>query len=263
MFFCRAQKPMLLVLLCLVCSAKAVGKQINFVWNLYCPYTCVEKGVPGYAMEIVKTVYKGSKYKVNFKFVDSWNRAMNQVKSGKYDAIVFSFHVNDVDEYFVYPEQHLAIERGNSFMVLADNKVKLTDVTSLNYFSNIGVYKNTVWADDKLATWERMNRQKFTYLHGGNVFDRALKMLRMRRIDAWEDSWGLLSYNIYKNKIADVRIERILSDSTSDGGVLFSKKNAFSREYAVFFNDRVKAMRRSGQFDEILSKYGQTDFYGR
>lgn len=243
----------------------ATSKQINFVWNVYCPYTCQKEhaGKSGYAMEVIQAVFKNSPYQVDFKFVDSWNRAMNQVKLGHFDAIVFSFHVEDVDEYFIYPQQHLAVEKSNNFMVLIDSKVKLNSVASLNQFSNIGVYKNTVWTDKALGDWEKLNRSKFTYLHGGNVFDRALKMLRMKRIDAWEDSLGLLSYNIYKNNIVDVRIEQITTESTSKGGVLFSKKNAFSSEYAAFFSKRMLAIRKSGQFDKILAKYGQINFYKR
>lgn len=254
---------LLLVLVSFALPSAALGKQIKFVWNVYCPYTCkVERaGQPGYAMEVVQAIFKDSPYQVSFMFVDSWNRAMDQVKSGQFDAIVFSFHIEDVDKFFIYPEQHLAIEKGSSFMVLNDSRFQLSNVESLNQLNNIGVYKNTVWSDKKLSIWEKGNKDKFTYLHGGDVFERALKMLRMRRIDAWEDSQGLLNYNIYKGNISDVRIEQVLTQSTSEGGVLFSRKNAFAPEFATYFSQRMLVLRKSGEFDKILSKYGQINFY--
>ena len=240
----------------------SVGKQIKFVWNAYCPYTCVssEAGHHGYAMELVAAIFANSPYQIEYKFVDSWNRAMNMVKSGEADAIVFSFLGEHAEQNFVVPKQHLAIERGNGFIVLKSSHYQLTDINSLHQFNLIGVYKNTVWADKKLSEWERANRKKFTYLHGGGVFERALKMLRMNRIDAWEDSLGLLRYQVHKHNLVDVRIEKVMTDSVSEGGVLFSKKSAFAMEYAQFVSQGVLRLRRSGEFDAILAKYGQESF---
>lgn len=239
------------------------SKEIKFIWNVYCPYTCDKEqvGKVGYAMELVERVFNHSPYQVSYLRVASWNRAIDLVKSGSFDAIVFSFYTDDAQRDFILPAEPLAMQRGTSFIVLDNSEFRLTDVDSLNQLKRIGVYKNTIWSDREMIQWKRKHSDRFTYLHGDNVFERAMEMLRMQRIDAWEDALGLLSYRIYQYKITDMRIEQVINNSLANGGVMFSRKSSFAAEYAKYFSQGIIKLRELGVFNQVLAKYGQLDFY--
>lgn len=237
---------------------------INFVWNDYCPYTCSKNSYknPGYALEIVHAIFKNSKYKPVFTYISSWNRAMKMVKEGDADAIVFSFYNPDDRKNYIVPSESLAVSDKTSFAVRKDNPWKLKDANSLNSLGNIGVYKNTAWADKNFEKYEKLNRSKFNYLHGSNIITRAFRMLKNGRIDAWEDSETVLKFNFYKRGISNFRIESLLSSSSNPqtGDTLFTLLNPESKEYAVFLSNGIKRLRRSGELNSILKKYGLVDW---
>lgn len=251
-----------LLVFLLFLSSPIFAKPLHFVWNTYCPYTCVisKNGEKGYAMEVVEAIFVGSKYEVKFTYVLSWNRAMSQVQSGERDAIVFSFHRPQSDSKFIIPSEPLAIERNTSFVVRKKTHWVLNDISSLGKLKHIGVYKGTVWDDKQVADFELAHQHKFIYLHGDDIVSRAFNMLRRGRLDAWEDSETLLNYHLYKAKVNDLRIELLAKPRSSLGDVLFSVVNPKSPEYAAFFSAGIKKLRNSGKLADILKKYGLKDW---
>lgn len=207
-------------------------------------------------MEVVQKVFAASPYDVSYKHVMSWNRAMDQVKRGEADAIVFSFYESSDKQYFVIPKATLAVDSGTNFVLLNSNKWRFKDAASLNQLRYIGVYKNTVWADPEVAKFESDNPGKFVYLHGENIVDRAFDMIRRGRIDAWEDSEVLLNYYMFRNGITDMRIESKEYGKPHTGTMLFSSKTPRAQEYAKFFSQGVEKLRRSGELAKILARYG-------
>lgn len=240
----------------------ANAKVLNFVWNSYCPYTCEDDkvGQPGFAKEIVKAVFDDSPYLVRYHYVLSWNRAMTQVKSGERDAIVFSFHETGSDHHFVIPSEPLMIESSTSVIVRKNNPWRFSDTSSLSKLKLIGVYKGTIWVDPKITQFEQNNPHKFVYLHGDNIVERAIDMVRRGRIDAWEDSEILLDYYMFRNKVTDMRIESLPKPQLQTGDLLFSRKNPKSPEYAAYFSKGIRQLRQSGQLQKILDRYGLKDW---
>ncbi len=238
------------------------AEKLNFIWNAYCPFTCEsdKTGQSGYAMEVVKAIFDNSKYKVEYTYALSWNRAMSQVESGEKDAIVFSFHGVESDPLYIIPKQSLAWENKTTFAVRKSSQWRFQNVDSLKELKYIGVYKGTVWIDQDIAKFEQNNSSKFVYLHGDDIVKRAFNMLRRGRIDAWEDSQTLLNYHIYINNIKDLRIETLPKPHSSTGDLLFSRKNPKSTEYAAFFSAGMKQLRKSGKLKTILKKYGLKDW---
>jgi polar amino acid transport system substrate-binding protein len=238
------------------------SEPLKFVWNAYCPYTCqvAKTGQPGYAMELVQSVFDNSKYKIEYTYVLSWNRAMQQVEKGEKDAIVFSYHNAKNAHKYVIPTQSLAINDNTSFAILKSNPWKFTSVESLDLLNHIGAYKGTVWSNKQISDFEMKQQHKFIYLHGDNIAERAFSMLRRGRLDAWEDSNTLLDYYVYSKKVNNIRIESIDNPQISTGDLLFSAKNSRSAEYAAFFSHRLQQIRKSGQLELILQKYGLQDW---
>jgi polar amino acid transport system substrate-binding protein len=249
-------------LFCSLLSPVVNAEKLNFIWNVYCPFTCEsdKTGQPGYAMEVVKAIFDHSKYQVEYTYALSWNRAMGQVENGEKDAIVFSFHGAESDPLYVIPTQSLAWETNTTFAVRKTSKWRFQNVDSLKELKYIGVYKGTVWIDQDIAKFEQDNTKSFVYLHGDDIVKRAFNMLRRGRLDAWEDSQTLLKYHIYINAIKDLRIETLPKPHSSTGDLLFSRKNPKSQEYADFFSAGMKQLRKSGKLKTILKKYGLKDW---
>jgi ABC-type amino acid transport substrate-binding protein len=185
---------------------------------------------------------------------------MSQVENGEKDAIVFSFHNSQSAHLFTIPEESLGKDDSTSFAVSNRNSWQLSNVESLHTLKHIGAYKGTIWSNKKVADFEQKQQHKFIYLHGDNIVERAFDMLRRGRLDAWEDSETLLNYYIYSKGITDLRIERLTNAKVVTGDILFSAKNPRSVEYAAFFSAGLKQMRKNGQLNVILKKYGLRDW---
>ncbi|MCP3921203.1 MAG: amino acid ABC transporter substrate-binding protein [Desulfobacterales bacterium] len=251
-------KTLFTLFLILLFNCAKAENTIKFVWNSYCPYTCNPSSgeTPGYAMEIVVEIFKNSKYKAVFSEIRSWNRAMNMVKNGDSDAIIFTFYPSNAEKLFIVPKEVMAIEKNICFAIRKDSQWKLKNVNSLKNLEQIGVYKDTIWLDKTFTAFEKKHTNKFNYLHGDNIIERAFKMLFNGRIDAWEDAETILKYQIHKRKIKNLRIEKYTLKTVSTGGTLFSKKNKKSKEYAMFLSAGIKKLRKSGKLEKIIKKYG-------
>ncbi len=253
------KKMMITVILILVCGQAHVGADVvNFAWNPYCPYTCKPSvaGQPGYAMEIIAAIFRNSEYKAVFKEISSWNRAMQMVERGETDAIVFTFYPSDADTMYIVPEEALTISKYITFVVRKDNPWVLAGPESLESLNLIGVYKDTVWGNDSFAEFQKSNPEKFNYFHGDKISERVFKMLELGRIDAWEDAETILKYQIHKQNIKNVRLERYPLEEVMVGGALFTRKNPRSAEYAEFLSKGIRKMQESGELRKILEKYG-------
>lgn len=253
------------MLLCAIASLSVSGEPLRFVWNSYCPFTCQQEktGQTGYAMEISRRVFDNSPYEVSYDYVISWNRALVQVQRGEADAIVFSYVEKQLSKKFVVPTTSLAFETNTTFIVKRDNPWRFESIRSLKQLKRIGVYKNTTWHYPELSSFERNNPQKFVYLHGDEIVSRAISLIRRGRLDAWEDSQILLSYQIFNQQISDMRLETLSKGELHSGSMLFSRKHPKAQELAAYFSKKVDLMEKRGELVKILRRYGIENRQGK
>jgi ABC-type amino acid transport substrate-binding protein len=75
------------VLFSLYFSRFALAETISISAIDWCPQICTGGERPGYVVELVKEVFKGTKYKLNIEHYP-WSRAIKNVLQGKHDALL-------------------------------------------------------------------------------------------------------------------------------------------------------------------------------
>ena len=75
------------LLFSLYLSRPVWAETINISAIDWCPQICVGGDKPGYVVELVREVFKGTKYSLNIEHYP-WSRAIKNVLQGKYDALL-------------------------------------------------------------------------------------------------------------------------------------------------------------------------------
>jgi polar amino acid transport system substrate-binding protein len=225
--------------------------------DLWCPYACDPKSVrPGFMVEIAREVFQKHHHTINYD-VMNWPRAVADVKSGKYDALV-GCSKTDV-KGFVIPKIPTGIMESYYWTLKADPWF-YKGMDSLKS-KKIGVINDYTYGEAVDSLIQKKN-PAFVEVSGQDPLIRLIHMTEFKRIDGFVENPLVLYYNL-ENIKKDKTIFKISSpDMASDPDlfIAFSPLNPKSKEYARILDEGMVEMRRSGKLKLILAKYGVLDW---
>ncbi len=249
------------LLFCSLCQSKLRAENYEFIWNPYCPYTCdahLENGKEGVAIDIIKAVFKESKHNVSFTRVDSWLRAKRLIKSGFSDGMAFTFYQHgQTEQGFLTPKSPMLMVKGFAYLSFKKNQIPSFKTVDLGRFNAIGNYYGAVNSNSRLARYLAENPHKVIYVTGANILERVREMLTIGRIDIWLDSADLLHY--MATKYPQFSVSESLAGNKEYGGMLFALDKPKSKGLAVIMDNGIQRLRKSGELEKILAKYGMPD----
>ncbi len=89
-------------------SFSSYSKTLKIAYIDWCPQLCVGEKSEGYIIDTVKIIFKDSEYKLEFeKF--PWSRAINNVRSGNYDALLSPAKKEAPD--LIYPDNEVGVQK--------------------------------------------------------------------------------------------------------------------------------------------------------
>jgi len=246
-----------------LCSTVALGKEYQFIWNPYCPYTCdadKEHGREGVAIDIIREIFKHRPDTVTFRRIDSWLRAKRLVASGVSDGMAFTFYNTEQEEPpFIIPSSAMVVSQGSAYLSLIKNQIDPYKTSDLAQFHVIGGYRGSVVNDQDMVRFIKHNPDKMAYFTGTNILERVSHMIAMGRLDIWLDSADLLRYFVSKTTENKFAVSEAISVSKEYGGMMFISKKPDADELAIIIGDGLKALRKSGKLNQLLANYGMTD----
>jgi len=253
----RAQRLWLLSSLLVAASAtQAAG--ITLVSDRWCPYNCDPgSDKPGYMVEIVQIVFGRAGHQVEYQALP-WARAVVAARNGEYDGVIGAARDGSARD-FVFPDVPAGMS-ANAFLVRRGHPWRYTGIDSLPAV-RLGVVLNYSY-DAELDAYLAQHRgdpSKVLAEPGDGALARNLRKLESGQIEALIENRSVLEYQLAQRGLSD-RFEFAGEMPSRGSYIAFSPVKPASAEYARLLGEGIRELRRSGELDRILARYGLRDW---
>lgn len=230
-------------------STLSFADGFNFVTLAYPPmeYENKQGKAEGVAVEIVETIMADLGHEVNISVLP-WTRAVKMVRTGKADAI-FTAYKNPTREAFLDYCKEVLIPQAIFFYAKKDSHIQFNGEWASIEEKRIGVISTISYGQlfeqhKHLFKIDRVHKREHN-------FEKLMK----GRIDLAPESLYVADYTLDKMGLTD-EITRIPGKLESVASyIAFSKKRNLI-QLRDDFDSQLKKMKESGEYFEILKKYG-------
>lgn len=195
----------------------------------------------GIDVDLIKTIAEQQGFTIEISN-PGFDAALNAVQAGQADAVIAGMSITDArKEIFDFSDSYytsniiLAVKEGSSVKAYKDLKGKV------------------VGAKNGTASYSFLEEHADKYGYKLKAFDEASTMydsLNTGSLDAIMDDEAILKYAIQQGRKFETPIK---GEPSGDYG--FAVKKGSNPELIAMFNNGLAALRKSGKYDEILSKY--------
>lgn len=211
---------------------------------------------PGFMIEIAQSIFEKNGHTIDY-VLGPRSRGVNFVKKGEIDCVV-NAKIKDhhflafPDEPWGYHAATLFALPNSSFNYQAMDQVKEKKLGAI-----AGMRYDNGPMDEYLK--ERPKNVSFSY--GDDAMEREIKMLLKGRVDLLV-SCPLLMRGQLEAMSLPTKTIKIVGEIKPFVGMYLACGNGQekTRKYIGMINEGVQAMRKSGELDAILKKYGQIDW---
>lgn len=199
----------------------------------------------GIDMELIKAIAKQQGFRIKIEN-PGFDSALNDVQSGQADAVIAGMSITDErKEIFDFSDAYytsktiLAVKSGSGISNYKDLKSKI-----------VGAKKGT-------ASYDFFDKNQDKYGYKIKAFDEASTMydsLNSGSVHAIMDDEAVLKYSIQQGRNFETPIK-----GEPSGEYGFAVKKGANPELIEMFNNGLAALKKSGQYDDIVNKYTKTD----
>ena len=177
------------------------------------------------------------------------------VEQGTVDALVGLYQ--DEAPSLVFPEEPIG-KTQNCFFVKDGATWKYTKIDDL---SEIVIGTVSGYSYGELDAFFESKPENKISLTGSEIgmMERLVGLVRLGRVDAIVQD-RLITEFFLNNAEASEKLENAGCLTQVPFYIGFTPNSPFSKEYALIFDETLNKMRRSGELDEILSKYSVMDW---
>lgn len=240
-----------MLILCgvLVPDLAVAARQLVRVASIdWCPQICSSKERPGYLVEMLEGLFKGSNYDLRID-IFPWSRAIKLVTAGAYDMLLSPAKSEAPD--LLYPRDPISAQIHCLWMLKGDSK-KIKSVEDLSKIRFI-IYRDHS-LHQKLGPALRDPRSFIELSYDGSFIERAVQMVRHGRAQAFVFTDQTTLYELKRKKIYD--FEKHICFQKDDLWLGFSPHPMIAVSDVVpFVNKKLKAYRSSREYKKILKKY--------
>ena len=241
-------------LLC-VSTPSFSGETLKLEADYWMPYTGDGHAEVGYAVELVKAIFKKQGIRVVYQEVP-WARAISDARDGKCDGVIGAM-VSEVPGFVLPHEvigrsvQEFYVKRGSAWKYTGIESVKgirLGVIKNYSYFPGLDAYINT-------------NSNQIHFGFGDHpMTDSLIPMLIRGRIDAVIDDRAVIRYDLKRMGLDREFVAAGIGDEVQNSYIAFAPGNAKSPQYARMLSAGIIALRKTGELKKILSHYGLSDW---
>lgn len=247
----------LLVLLTLPAQADS----IVLAADSWCPYVCDREDgeLEGYIVDIVREIFEPAGYDVEYRLM-VWERAVEDAYNGRLDGVMGA--APEEAEGMVFPAEEIAdgpfafyVQKGSTWRFRS-----LNDLIGKRIGLSAGYFM-----DPEMVEFFEAHNDEITVVYARGDYPAAenVKRLAAGRVDVILDDESVLCYTADSLGLKDE-----IQYAGDDGFyvkmyVALSPLNPMSAQYAVLLSQGVRSLRKTGRLNEILAKYGLSDWRGR
>lgn len=233
-------------------------KTVKLVTGEWCPYICnpeLHNGLNGYLADIASTVFQKAGYKVELRIVPL-GRAFMMCRKGRIDGLLALYEDDAPD---LIHTKHAQGTSSSAFLTRKENPWKYTGMQSLNQVRNLGLVKDYEYPI--IGDFIRKHPDKVTMVKDKDSLKKRLEMMLRDRIDVLVDDSIVIKYTLKKMKLTELFTEAgNLGDSHPVNIAAFSPVIPESKKYAEILVNGIEELRKSGELDKIMDKYGLKDW---
>ncbi|NQZ81227.1 MAG: transporter substrate-binding domain-containing protein [Colwellia sp.] len=240
------------ILLNICCSLWVKAEIIKVAGIDWCPQICINDEKPGYVVELVNEVFKGTKYSLEIDHFP-WSRAIKNVLQGKYDALLAPAKAEAPN--LIYPKHEVGKQR-MCFFTKKSSQWSYSGPESLANLQ-IGIAVDT--SIEELNEYVKNNLAQFQFqpYHERYVLQNARK-LDKKRTDTFLMTKNTTLYSLSLAGLADRYREAGCVSNTSIFMAFtpeLSKKNNVE-EMTLVFDRRMAEIYNTSFIDKLMRRYG-------
>ena len=211
----------------------------------------------GYLVDIAKTIFQANDYTVVYKTVP-WKRAIQMTRAGKYDGVLGASKTDA--EGYIFPAEELARNK-LSFYVRKRNPWRFREISSVTEVAlgTIAGYDYRDWLNEYIEANEN-DFNKVQIITGDEPLKRNLQKMMNGWIDAVVDNEAAIKYVAKKMGISEEIECAGYGELYSSIYIAFSPNNPDSTKYAEMLSEGITRLRKNGELNKILEKYGLSDW---
>ncbi len=251
--------PVLLSFWLILISSTALAETITLRADSWYPYNGDPKSdKPGFMIEIARTIFAEAGYTIDYQLMP-WARSIKEAESGRIDGIVGASHGDAPG--FVFPDLPLGTTR-YEFYTLPTSNWHYSDLKSLDSVK-IGCIADYSYGEtfDAYRKANQDNPSRIVLTSGDSALEQAIKMLKLKRVDAVVESPDVFSWQIKQMGLMpeEFRTGGTLPESDQIF-IAFSPLHEASKRYARLLSEGIARLRASGELAKILARYGVNDW---
>lgn len=212
-----------------------------------------QENPPGYAIELLVEIFTAGDVDTVTYTLEPWTDSIDAVTAGKAHAVIGA--ARDEAPALLFPQEPIAridsglwAKKGSTFVYSPAALAK----------AKIGVVKGyTYWAE--LDTLIKAKAPNIRVFEGNNPLADAIEALGRGEIDLLPESRSVFLWTLRETKHDAAEFELKFQQDGEFVYVAFTS-SARGKELAAKWDTGMAALRKSGQLDKILAKYGVTDW---
>lgn len=247
-------KMILLSMISLLIISFVFGDVIRFECDYWAPYNGDPKSnYPGFQYEITKIIFEKAGHEVVYN-VMPFSRALQRLENGDADATFGLLKEEAQKNNLFIPSQNIGFS-SYSFYVLEENKWRYNGIKSLES-QKLGVIQDYDYFDLNQYIKANKNSQNIQVMTGDSSLEKNINKLINHRITVIVDDEYVIAWTLKTMKISQKLIKAGSLSQLKPVYVAFSKKNPKSLEYIQILDKGVIELKKTGEYQRILAKYG-------
>lgn len=221
----------------------------------WCPQICLDQEKPGYIVELVNEVFKGTSYQLNIQ-IFPWSRAIRNVSQGKADALLSP--AKSEAPHLLYPEKEVGFQQ-MCFFTLNDSSWHYDGIDSLKGVQ-VGIAKDT--SIEELNDYVNAHPGQFQFQpYHERYVSQSLAKLDKGRMDTFLFTKNTTKYVLASlGKAKKYRVAGCVSKAPIYMAFTPAHANgATMLNIMATFDERLKELHENGFYRNLLNKYGLND----
>ncbi|UOF02787.1 substrate-binding periplasmic protein [Bdellovibrio reynosensis] len=234
-----------------------VRETLSIKSDYWCPYVCdPNSDRPGYMVEVARHIFDKHNISADVSLTN-WIRAIKDTRVNRAQGLIGSAKTDAPD--FVFHNKALGVSR-SAFFTRKDSTWVYKGRKSLQNM-RIGIINGYSYGTsiDKMIS---ARHKSFIPFSGDRPLDQVLKMIKSGRLDAFIEN-PIVLHSVVKERKMNVDSLKAAGWVKSDQPFLYlalSPANPNANQYAEMMDRGIEEMRRSGELQRILDKYGLEDW---
>lgn len=248
--------PLILLLAAANAARADESRTVTLRADLWCPYNCQPHATnEGVLVDLARAAFEKAGYHLDYQLLN-WARAVDQTRYGDFDGVIGALRTDAPD--FIFPEEMEAVSRNCFYTRAQDTWSPAQDLEVSLRRRTLGVANAYSYGSDLDRYIEHhRNDGRISVLSGDDLFQRNIDKLRAGHIDTvvedhWVAGWGLQQSNTGADAVRQAGCLPTVAVY-----IAFSPAHPErSQQLANLLSNTIRQMRRSGELDRLLARYG-------